>query len=53
VQAQPVAADVRVGRYLERIVRARRPAREQGRNRDQRGCETSGQSGDGDSLPDA
>ena len=29
VQAQPVAADVRVGRDLERIVRARRRARQQ------------------------
>jgi len=35
VQRHPVAADVRVGRYLERIMRKRRPAREQERDDDE------------------
>ena len=50
VQAQPVAADVRVGRDLERIVRARRRAGEQGGREDGQG-ETSTVMRDGRSLP--
>jgi hypothetical protein len=50
VQAEAVAADVRVGRDLERIVRAGRRAREQDR-RDDNQAETSTMIGDGLSLP--
>jgi hypothetical protein len=47
VQLQPVTADVRVGRDLERIVRARGPARERNREGDEGERETANWSGDG------
>jgi hypothetical protein len=50
MQAEAVAADVRVGRDLERIVRVRRRAREQAGRDDNQG-ETSTVMGDGRSLP--
>jgi hypothetical protein len=50
VQAQPVAADVGVGRDLERIVRARRRTGQQG-GREGGQDETSTVMRDGRSLP--
>jgi hypothetical protein len=50
VQAQAVAADVRVGRDLERIVCMRRRAGQQG-GREDGESETSTVIGDGRSLP--
>jgi hypothetical protein len=50
VQAQPIAADVRVGRDLERIVRERRRARQQSGRGDGQG-ETTTEMRDGRSLP--
>jgi hypothetical protein len=50
VQPQPFAADVRVGGDLERIVRARRRARDYD-DRNDSGCEASLMVRDGGSLP--